>query len=287
MTTALRTRGAAALSLVGRLGIAAPTAMLIGGGVIVCVLAASLVQPVLGLPAPNFQNYFSVLSPPGWSHPFGTDALGRDVFSRTLAATRLDLRVATIVTLASAAVGVLVGATAGFLGRGVDSVVMRLADIALSIPLLVLVLAVIAITGPGLIGVYIAVPAIGWSAYARITRAEMLVVREKEYTMAAKTLGFSTARVLFRHALPNVWRSSVVFSMTDIVGNIMLLAALSYLGLGVQPPTPEWGAIIADGQAQLTTAWWIATLPGLVVVLVGIGFSSLGDGLSELIGTST
>jgi peptide/nickel transport system permease protein len=174
---------------------------------------------------------------------------------------------------------------AGYFGGRFGHVVMRVADVVLSVPVLVFVLAVIAIVGPGLIGFLIAIPLVSWAPYARVTRAEMLVVREKDYISAGRSLGYSPSRILLRHALPNVWRSSIVFSMSDLIGNIMLLAALSFLGLGVQPPTPEWGAIIADGQSTLTTAWWVSTLPGFFVVLVGIGFSMIGDGLSEMVGS--
>jgi peptide/nickel transport system permease protein len=270
-----------------RTGLPASTAVTVGLAILVVAIALSVLQPLLGLPSPYAQDYSSLLRSPGWAHLFGTDALGRDVFARTIAATRLDLLVAAVVTVASAVGGVLAGATAGFVGGKVDAIIMRLADVALSVPLLVLVLAIIAIVGPGLEGFYVAVPAVGWAPYARITRAEMLVVREKEFVSAARTLGFSPLRTLLRHAIPNTWRSSAVFSMSDIVGNIMLLAALSYLGLGAQPPRPEWGAIIADGQASLTTAWWISTLPGFFVVIVGVGFSMIGDGLSETIGSGT
>ena len=143
---------------------------------------------------------------------------------------------------------------------------------------------VIAITGPGLTGAYIGVLVVGWALYARLTRGEMLVERQKEYILAAQTLGYSTTRIVFRHALPNVLRASIVFAMADIVLNILLLSSLSYLGLGATPPSPEWGALVAEGQDVLLTAWWVATLPGLVIVLVGIGFSLIGDGIADRFG---
>jgi peptide/nickel transport system permease protein len=179
---------------------------------------------------------------------------------------------------------VALGALAGFFGGWADAIVMRLADFVLAFPFLVLILAVVAIFGPGLKGLYVGVPLVGWALYARLTRAEMLVVREREYVQAARTLGYSTSRTLFRHALPNVWRPALVFSTADMVLAIWLLATLSYLGLGIQPPTAEWGGIIADGQGVLLNAWWVSTLPGLVVVLVGIGLSLIGDALAEITG---
>jgi peptide/nickel transport system permease protein len=256
----------------------------IGVVLLTIVVVASLARPLIGLPEPNHQDLAHALEAPSGAHPFGTDNLGRDVLSRTLAAGVLDLRVAITVTAISVLIGLALGAIAGFFGGAADATVMRVADFVLAFPFLVLILAVVAIFGPGLKGLYVGVPLVGWALYARLTRAEMLVVREREYVLAARTLGYSTPRVLLRHALPNVWRPALVFSTADVVLTIWLLATLSYLGLGVQPPTSEWGAIIADGQGYLLNAWWIATLPGLVVVVVGIGFSLVGDAVAEILG---
>jgi peptide/nickel transport system permease protein len=161
---------------------------------------------------------------------------------------------------------------------------MRLVDVVIAFPFLILVIAILAIVGPGLTGLYIAVLAVGWSIYARLTRAEMLVLREQQFMLAAQALGFSRRRIILRHAMPNLLRPNLVFSMADFVLNILLVASLSYLGLGVQPPTPEWGAIVADGQNFLLNAWWITTLTGLVIVVVGVGLSLIGDGLAERMG---
>jgi len=147
------------------------------------------------------------------------------------------------------------------------------------------VLALVAIMGSGITGAYIGVILVSWALYARLTRGEMLAVRERQYILAAQALGFSTRRIVFRHAIPNLLRASLVFSMADIVLNILTLAALSYLGLGVQPPTPEWGAIVAEGQGFLRTAWWITTFSGLTIVLTGIGFSLIGDGIADRLGS--
>jgi peptide/nickel transport system permease protein len=151
-------------------------------------------------------------------------------------------------------------------------------------PFIVLILAIVTITGPGLKGAYIGVFAVGWALYARLTRGEMLVEREKEYILAARTLGYSPRRIVLRHALPNVLRASIVFSMADVVLNILLLSSLSYLGLGAIPPSPEWGALVADGKDLILTNWWVATMPGLVIVLTGIAFSLIGDGLADRLG---
>jgi peptide/nickel transport system permease protein len=161
---------------------------------------------------------------------------------------------------------------------------MRLVDVVIAFPFLVLVIVILAVVGPGLKGLYIAVLAVGWSMYARLTRAEMLVLREQQFVLAAESLGFSRWRIIFRHAVPNLLRPNIVFSMADFVLNILLAASLSFLGLGVRPPTAEWGAMVAEGQNFLLNAWWITTLPGLVIVIVGIGLSLIGDGLAERLG---
>lgn len=248
------------------------------------VVLLTVFQPLLPLPSPDAQNYSAVLQPPSLSHLFGTDNVGRDVFSRTLAGGRIDLPIALLVTSISVVVGVCLGALAGFVGGWVDALIMRLVDIAIAFPFIVLVIAVIAIFGPGMKGVIIGVPLVGWSAYARLTRSEMLVVREQEYMLAAEVLGLSRRRMLFRHALPNIWRPALAFSMIEVVLNLVLVASLSYLGLGAQPPTPEWGGIIAEGQQYILTAWWISTLPGIMIILVGLGFSLLGDAVADILG---
>jgi peptide/nickel transport system permease protein len=256
----------------------------VGIGLIGTIALLCAISPLLPIPSPNHQDYGAVLQAPSFSHPFGTDDVGRDVFSRTLAAGRIDLPVALLITAISVAVGVALGALAGFAGGWVDSVIMRLADIAIAFPIIVLVIAVIAILGPGLLGVIVGVPIVSWALYARLTRAEMLVAQGQEYMLAARVLGFSRRRILLNHALPNTWRPALAYCMVDVVLNILLLAGLSYLGLGVQPPTAEWGSIIAEGQQYLLTAWWISILPGVVVVLLGVGFTMVGDAIADVLG---
>lgn len=258
--------------------------LILGVGIISLVVLLAAIQPLLPLPAPNEQNYDAVLEAPSLSHPMGTDDLGRDLLSRSLAAARIDLPVALLVTGLSLVIGMALGALAGFFGGWVDIAVTRMADVMLSLPFLIVVITVISIFGPGLKGVIIGVPLVSWAVYARLTRADMLTVREREYMLATKVLGFSNRRALLGHALPNVWRPALAFSSVDVVLNIVLIASLSYLGLGVQPPTAEWGAIIADGQEYLLTAWWVSTLPGLMLVLVGVGFSLIADAAADILG---
>jgi peptide/nickel transport system permease protein len=233
---------------------------------------------------PNHQDYSATLQSPSLSHPFGTDDLGRDVLGRTLAATWLDLALALSATFVSVTLGVTLGTFAGYLGGWIERVIMRIADFVIAFPMVVLVLVVIAIIGPGVLGMFIAIVAGGWAFYARFTRAELLVLRERQFIQAAETLGYSKRRVMLRHALPNGVRPSLVYAMLDVVMNILLVATLSFLGVGVRPPTPEWGAIIADGQAYLLSAWWITTLPGVVLMIVGLGFTFIGDSLGERLG---
>jgi peptide/nickel transport system permease protein len=257
-----------------------PRSAVVGLVLVGVVVLASAVGHFL-LPSPTAQDLGSTLAPPSLRHLFGTDDLGRDVLSRTLAATWLDLGVAFGTTYAGVIIGVLAGTIAGYLRGWPERVIMRLADVVIAFPFIVLVIAIVAIFGPGIKGVAIGLVVAGWAFYARFSRAEMLSLREREYIQAAKTLGFSNRRVILRHALPNILRPSLTYSVSDMVLNILYIASLSYLGLGVQPPAAEWGAIISDGQQYLLTAWWIATLPGVVIVIVGVGLALIGDGLAD------
>jgi peptide/nickel transport system permease protein len=256
----------------------------IGVGIVGVVALAAIFAPLIAPAAPNQQNLADAFQAPSWSHLMGTDNLGRDLFSRVVYAARVDLQIGVIMTYVPLLTGVVLGAIAGYLGGWVDTVIMRLVDVVIAFPFLVLVIAILAVVGPGLKGMYIAVLAVGWSMYARLTRAEMLVLREQQFVLAAESLAFSRWRIIFRHAVPNLLRPNIVFSMADFVLNILLAASLSFLGLGVRPPTAEWGAIVAEGQNFLLNAWWITTLPGLVIVIVGIGLSLIGDGLAERLG---
>ena len=255
-----------------------------GIAVVGVVGVAALFAPLIAPSTPTAQDLANAFQPPSLAHLMGTDNLGRDIFSRVVYAARTDLQIGLIMTYIPLMAGVLLGAVAGYFGGWVDTVIMRLVDVVIAFPFLVLVIAILAVVGPGLKGMYIAVISVGWSLYARLTRAEMLVLREQQFVLAAEALGFSRKRIIFRHAVPNLLRPNIVFSMADFVLNILLAASLSFLGLGVRPPTPEWGAMVAEGQNFLLNAWWITTLPGLVIVVVGIGLSLIGDGLAERLG---
>ena len=256
----------------------------IGVIIIGLISLAAILAPWIAPYGERELNLLETFQAPSLAHWLGTDDMGRDIFSRVLYGVRLDLQVVLIITYAPLLVGVLLGALAGYFGGWVDTIINRAVDTVMAIPFLVLVIVVVAVIGPGLEGVFIGVMGVGWALYARLARADMLVIREEQYILAAKGLGYSTRRILLKHAVPNLLRSSLVFSVADIVLNMVLLAGVSYLGLGVQPPVAELGVIIADGQPFLLYAWWITTLPGLVFVLLGIGFSLIGDGLADMLG---
>jgi len=250
------------------------------GALAVAGFFASLIAPA----DPNAVDLTQRLLSPSREHWMGTDPFGRDIFTRTLYAIRLDLVVVLVITYVPMVLGMIVGALAGYFRGWVDAVTIRVIDAFIAFPFIVLVIAVVAILGPGLQGVYIGVLAVGWTLYARLTRGDMLVLREQQFILAARTLGYSPRRVILRHAIPNLIRSNLVFSMADIVLNLLLLAGLSYLGLGVQAPTAELGAMVADGQSFLLQAWWVTTLPGVVIVVLGAGFSMIGDSLADRLG---
>lgn len=250
------------------------------GGFVLAALAAPMIAPY----DPIFQDAAARLQPPSWAHPFGTDNFGRDILSRLIFGARVDLQMALIGVFFPLVIGTVVGAIAGYLGGFVDAVLMRLIDIILAFPFLVLMLSIIAILGPGLSSFYIAMALVGWVSYARLIRAQILVLKNADYAVAAVSLGFSRTRVLFRHLLPNSVAGSLVFCMSDAVLVLLSGAAISYLGLGVQPPTAEWGIMVAEGQAFLSQAWWITLFPGLAIVLLAFGFSMIGDALGEAMG---
>jgi peptide/nickel transport system permease protein len=254
-----------------------------GAGIVALVALLALVAPIV-YPEPNRPDFAATLQSPSWAHPFGTDALGRDVFARTIHGGRVDLTFGIITAYVPLVIGVLVGSIAGYAGGLVDSTIMRVADFVIAFPMMVIVLAIVAVIGAGITAAYVGIFLVGWALYARLARGEMLVLRERQFILAARGLGYSDRRIVMRHAIPNLLRSAIVFSMADVVLNMLTLAGLSYLGLDVAPPTPEWGAIIAEGQSHLLTAWWIATLPGLFMVTTGVGLSLIGDGLADRMG---
>jgi peptide/nickel transport system permease protein len=253
-------------------------------GVIILALVAlvAIFAPALTPYDPIVQDLNSAFLPPGSpEHILGTDNFGRDEFSRIMFSTRLDLQIGFLSVLFPFLAGSFVGVLTGYLAGKADTVVMRIVDILMAFPFLVLVIAIMSILGPGLNNLYIAVGIVNWVPYARIVRGQTMAARHLEYVDAAKTIGCTQTRIMFRHILPNVIGPALVYVFTGMVLAIMTGATLSFLGLGPQPPTPEWGAMIAEGRQFLLQAWWMPTLPGLALLVVGVGLSLIGDGLAE------
>jgi peptide/nickel transport system permease protein len=255
-----------------------------GAAILLFFVLMAITAPLIAPYDPILQDGGARLQPPSLLHPFGTDNFGRDVLSRVIWGTRIDLQIALIGVAFPFVIGTTVGTIAGFFGGWVDTIFMRLVDIILAFPFLVLMLSIITILGPGLGSFYIAMAVVGWVSYARLIRAQILVLKNNDYAVAAVSLGFGRARIMFRHLLPNAIAGSIVFSMSDAVLVLLSGAAVSYLGLGVQPPLAEWGVMVAEGQSFITTGWWITLFPGLSIVFLAFGFSILGDALGELLG---
>jgi len=245
------------------------------------MVVSALLAPYIAPYHPNQINILDSLQAPSWHHLMGTDFVGRDIFSRVLYGLRVDLIVVAVITYLGLIVGVTLGTISGYVGGWFDAIIGRVADTVIAFPFIVLVLAVVAIVGPGLKGVGIGIIVVGWALYFRLSRSEMLVLREQPFIMATKALGYSHPRAIFRHALPNLIRTSLVYSTVDVVVNMLVIAGLSYLGLGQQAPGADLGSIIASGQSYLLSAWWITTIPGVVLMLFGIGVSLIGDGITR------
>ncbi|EYT55933.1 hypothetical protein H490_0104805 [Leucobacter sp. UCD-THU] len=256
-------------------------AFVAGATLFALILLAALLAPALAPYPPNAQNLTGGLLPPSPEHWFGTDQLGRDVLSRMLFAAQTDLRVAVLAALAPFAIGVTVGLVTGYFGGAVDWVGSRVIDTVIAFPFYVIVIAIVFAVGAGEGGIIVAFALVGWVGYARVLRAMTASLREAGWVQAARGGGLSHARVLLRHLLPNVLPQAIVLLATEIVLIMVAIVTLGYLGLGIQPPTPDWGTMISDGQAFITTHWWLSALPGLAVVLTGVALSLLGDGVGD------
>ncbi len=223
------------------------------------------------------------LVPPCAEHPFGTDNFGRDVFSRVVHGAKLDLFMGVLGTLIPFFAGSALGLLAAYYGGFFDNLLMRVIDVLMSLPFTILVIVIMTVLGQGLQNVFIALWLVGWMSYARLVRGEVLTLKNSEFIQAATISGFTDARILLRHLLPNVISSAVVFAASDVVLCMLTGASMSYLGLGVQLPTPEWGAILNEGRGYISRAWWITLFPGLFMAVTGVGFSLLGDGLTDFL----
>lgn len=256
---------------------------LFGAIIILVLILLALFAPVLAPYDPNLQNLTGALQPPSAQNWFGTDEFGRDVFSRILFGARTTLYTSLLVTVIVAPIGFLIGATAGYVGGWLDVVLMRTTDIFLAFPGLVLALAFSAALGPGIENAVIAIALTAWPPLARLARAETLTVRHADYVTAAELQGAGLLRILWRHIVP-ICAPSIIVRLTLNMASIILIAAgLGFLGLGVQPPTAEWGSMAASGRQYLLDAWWLTTVSGLAIMLVSLAFNLLGDGLRDVL----
>jgi peptide/nickel transport system permease protein len=261
-----------------------PLPLLAGGSLLLAFVLVALLAPVIAPYDPIVQDGTARLVAPSLAHPFGTDNYGRDILSRVIHATRIDLQLAFLGVAFPFLIGTAIGTVAGYFGGLVDTLLMRLVDIILAFPFLVLMLAIITVLGPGLKSFYVAMALVGWVSYARLVRAEILILKSSDFALAARSLGYGHSRIMFRHLLPNALSGSIVFAMSDCVLVLLAGASISYLGLGVQPPSAEWGIMVAEGQGFITQAGWISAFPGLAIVALAFAFSLLADGLGEKLG---
>ncbi|MDC8771478.1 nickel transporter permease [Roseateles albus] len=255
---------------------------LVGLAIVLGLVLVAVFAPWLSPYAPNVGDLMTTrLLPPSASHWMGTDDQGRDILSRILHGSRITLFVVTLVALLAAPIGLLVGTLAGYFGGVVDAALMRVTDIFLAFPRLILALAFVAALGPGIENAVLAIAITSWPAYARIARAETLTIRNADYIGAAQLLGASRWRIVWRHIMPLCLPSVIVRVTLDMAGIILTAAGLGFLGLGAQPPSPEWGAMIAAGRQYVLDQWWVAAGPGLAIFIVSLGFNLLGDGLRD------
>ncbi|PZE24162.1 MULTISPECIES: ABC transporter permease [unclassified Curtobacterium] len=257
---------------------------LMAGIVIVGLLVVvAVAAPVIAPYDPVKQHLEAALESPSSAHWLGTDKYGRDVLSRLIWGARVDLRVGFLAVLIPFVVGSVVGAIAGYVGGIVDTILMRIVDVFFAFPFYVMVIVLVFVLGAGEASIYLAIAAVSWVSYAKIVRGEVLVAKQQDYVVAARLGGMSHVRLLVRHIAPNVMTQAIIYAMSDIVMDIMAIVTLGYLGLGIEPPTAEWGSMIVDGQEFITTQWQQTTIPGLVVVVTSLGLSWLGDGISDLL----
>jgi peptide/nickel transport system permease protein len=266
-----------------RVGPRRSPALFAGLTLLALILLSAILAPLISPYSPDTQSLLHILAGPSLAHPLGTDELGRDELSRLLWAGRTDLRVGALAVIFPFCFGTFIGTVSGYYGGWIDTIAMRVVDILIAFPFYVLVIGLVFVAGSGTRGIYIAFAVADWVVYARTVRSATLIVRESDYVAAAKAGGLSDLRILVGHVLPNTISQAIVYIMSDIVLVIVAVVTLGYLGLGVQPPTPDWGTMISDGQQFLTTDWELATLPGIAVVLTGLSLSLIGDGLADLL----
>lgn len=257
------------------------TSVLICCAILIFLTLSAIFAPILSPYSPFELHLEQGLSAPSLSHILGQDKLGRDIFSRILHGGRVSLGVGVLVTIISVSIGILVGSLAGFFGGRIDSVLMRLVDIVLSFPGILLAIVMAAILGPSVLNIVVALSILGWGGYARVIRGQILVAREEDYILAATALGVSPGRVILRHLLPNVLAPVIVEAAFGMGHAIVAEASLSFLGLGIQPPMPSWGGMLSDAKSFLLLAPHLVTVPGVIIMTVVVSFNLLGDSLRD------
>ncbi|HQT85745.1 MAG: nickel ABC transporter permease [Acidiphilium sp. 37-64-53] len=262
--------------------------LIAGVAIIGTIVLMAIFAPLLTRYDPITQDFTATLQGPSWTHLLGTDNLGRDLWSRVLYGARTDLFLATAAVAAPFVIGTVIGALSGYFGGWFDVVVMRIADVVVAFPFYVLVISLVFILGNGVGSIFAAISIVSWVAYARIVRAEALVLNRTDFMDALRVSGLGTARIVFRHLVPNVVSQAIVYAMSDIVANIGVIVTLSYFGLGIVPPTPGWGSMMADGQPFFAGGYYdLMLIPAAAVILTSFGLSLIGDGLANALRVKT
>jgi peptide/nickel transport system permease protein len=275
--------GASAAPVAGRLTRRPPALFVLGGTVVALVILMALLAPFISPYDPSAQVLEQRLQSPSWQHPMGLDELGRDILSRLIYGTRVSVAVGLSVVILAGLLGTFIGSVAGFIGGKVDTLLMRLTDVFFAFPGILLAIALVAVLGPALRNVVFALVVIGWTGYARLVRGQVLQIRSEEFVLAAETLGLKKHWVMIKHILPNVLPTLLVQASLGMAGAILAEAGLSFLGLGIQPPTPSWGAMINAGRSHLLDAPHLTLFPGIAILVTVMGLNFLGDSLIEWI----
>jgi len=255
----------------------------IGGIIVLMLFTIAILAPFIVPHDPDAIDVKHVLEPPSLQHLFGTDDLGRDILSRVIYGSRISLAVGFVAVGIATIIGIIFGALSGYYGRSMDTVIMRFVDIMLAIPTFFLILAVIAMLEPGIWNIMIVIGLTSWMGVARLVRAEFLSLKEREFVLAARALGASDFRIIFRHILPNALSPVLVSAVLGIAGAVLVESALSFLGIGVQPPTASWGNILTIGKDNIEIAWWISVFPGLAIFVTVLAYNLLGEGIRDSI----
>ncbi|HNQ47580.1 MAG: Glutathione transport system permease protein GsiD [Syntrophorhabdus sp. PtaB.Bin027] len=255
---------------------------LVGLLILIPMFICAVTAPIISPHDPVEPDLKNILASPSWSHPFGTDTLGRDVFSRVIYGSRISLLVGFVSVGIATLIGIMVGALSGYSGGIVDELIMRFVDLMMCFPTFFLILAVIALLEPSIWNIMIVVGLTNWMGIARLVRAEIMSIKNKEYVLAAKAMGFPNRRIIFGHVLPNSLSPVYVVATLGIGGAILTESALSFLGIGVQPPTPSWGNILTQAKDNIEVAWWLSLYPGLAIFLTVMGYNLLGEGLRDI-----